>query len=357
MSRGQIVVVTSGFPRRSETFALGELLALEERGALAVIFATKPGDGSALQPGGARLLDRLIILPDTKPAEQAEFLIKALDARAVSGIHGYFAHQPAAVAQLSAERLGVPFGFSTHARDARKVAAAELAQRALSAACVIACNADVATSISRTGAKVHLVPHGVDLRRFRPRPLPTRRLQILAVGRLVEKKGFDVLIRACARLAFPYRLRIIGEGAQRSHLESLIAGVGIQQQVTLCGAKTHAELPDEYRQAHVIVAPSIIDASGDRDGLPNVILEAMASGRAVIASNVSAIGNAITDEETGLLVPPGDPARLAAALERVAATPSLPIELGRRARKRVEQDYEIGRCTERFCNLLESVYA
>jgi Glycosyltransferase family 28 C-terminal domain len=115
MSGGQIVVVTSGFPRRSETFALGEMLALEERGALAVIFATKPGDGSALQPGCERLSDRLIILPEAKPAAQAEFLVNALDARAVSGIHGYFAHQPAAVAQLSAERLGVPSPLSVNA--------------------------------------------------------------------------------------------------------------------------------------------------------------------------------------------------------------------------------------------------
>jgi glycosyltransferase involved in cell wall biosynthesis len=358
MSRGRIVVVTSGFPRCSETFALGEMLALEERGALAAIFATKQGDGSNVQPGCERLLGRVRVLPEGTPGEQSEVLVRSLEGQAVGGIHGYFAHQPAEVARLSAKRFGSPFGFSTHARDARKVTAHELAERSLSAACVIACNSDVAADIRRTGASVQLMPHGVDLGRFRPRRLPTERpLQILAVGRLVEKKGFDVLIKACARLSFPYRLRIIGEGPRRADLERLIAGVGVEEHVMLCGAKTHAELPDEYGDAHVVVAPSIIDSSGDRDGLPNVILEAMASGRAVVASEVSAIGNAIVNEETGLLVSPGDPAALAAALERVAESILLRDELGLKARKRVERDYEVGRCTERFCNLLESVYA
>ena len=103
--------------------------------------------------------------------------------------------------------------------------------------------------------------------------------------------------------------------------------------------------------------PSVIDSTGDRDGLPNVILEAMASGRPVIASDVSAIGSAIVDGETGLLVPPGDPVALASALERIAGSSSLRARIGERARKRAERDYDVGRCTKRFCDLLDSVYA
>lgn len=357
MSRSRVVIVTSGFPRRSETFALGEMLALEERGRLAAIFATKPGDGSSVQPGCERLMNRVRYLPQGSPAEQGAVVARSLEHQKVSAIHGYFAHLPAEVARIAAGQLGLPYGFSTHARDARKVPATELSDRAQSAACVIACNSDVARDIGRTGASVHLMPHGVDLSRFRPRQsLSERPLQLLAVGRLVEKKGFDVLIAAAARLAFCFRLRIIGEGPQQDRLEGLIAAAGLEKQVTLCGAKTHAELPDEYVNAHAVIVPSVIDSTGDRDGLPNVILEAMASGRAVIASDVSAIGNAIADNETGLLVPPGDTVALASALERIAQSSSLRAELGRRARARVEQDYEIGRCTERFCNFLESVY-
>jgi glycosyltransferase involved in cell wall biosynthesis len=246
MSRGRLVVVTSGFPRCSETFALGELLALEERGALAAIFATKPGDGSIPQPGCERLMNRVRILPEGTPARQAAMLVDSLKGQTVSGIHGYFAHIPAEVARASAQLLGARYGFSAHARDARKVAKDELAERAHNAACVIACNSDVAREISRSGAGVQLIPHGVDLGRFQPRPQPPDEpLRLLAVGRLVEKKGFDVLIAAASRLSFPFRLRIIGEGPERTHLERLIAAARLEEQVTLCGAKTHAELPEE----------------------------------------------------------------------------------------------------------------
>jgi glycosyltransferase involved in cell wall biosynthesis len=358
MSRGKVVVVTSGFPRCSETFALGEMLALEERRALAAIFATKPGDGSKLQPGCERLMRRVRVLPAGTPEQQAAAMIRLLNDQDVNGIHGYFAHLPAEVARVAAKQLGVPYGFSAHARDARKVAPDELAERARDAACVIACNPDVAREISQSGASIHLMPHGVDLSRFRPRPpAPARPLRVLAVGRLVEKKGFDVLIAAAARLSFPFRLRIIGEGPERGRLQSSITAAGLEDRITLYGAKTHAALPDEYANAHAVVVPSVIDSTGDRDGLPNVILEAMASERPVVASCVSAIDSAISDEETGLLVPPGDPAALAFALERLAINISLRAEIGQKARKRAEQDYEVGRCTERFCNLLESVYA
>lgn len=357
MKRAKIVVVMSGFPRCSETFALGELLALAERGTLAAIFATKPGDGATRQPGCERLMSRVRMLPEGTAAQQGQALIDFLAGQAVSGIHGYFAHTPAEVSQIAAKQIGVPYGFSTHARDARKVAADELSRRARNAACVIACNTDVATEISQSGATVQLLPHGVDLKRFQPRSLPPEQpLKLLAVGRLVEKKGFNVLIAAVARLSFNYQLHIIGEGPQRNHLEKLIAAFGLENQVTLCGAKTHTELPEVYASADTVIVPSIIDSSGDRDGLPNVVLEAMASTRAVIASRVSAISNAITHEETGLLVPPNNPTALAAAIERLAHGTALRKALGQRARARVERDYEIGSCSERFCDLLESVY-
>lgn len=357
MKPAQVAVVMSGFPRCSETFALGELLALEKRGLLAAIFATKAGDGAPPQPGCEPLLSRVRFLPDAPPVVQARALVELLDGQPVSGIHGYFAHAPAEVAQAAARRLGVPFGFSTHARDARKVASDQLGARVRAAACVIACNSDVATEIARYSRTVHLLPHGVDLERFQPRPFPRKGpLQLLAVGRLVEKKGFDALIAAVAQLNCKYHLHIIGEGPQRERLEKLITAAGLQRSVTLCGLKTHAELPEAYATADAVIVPSIIDSTGDRDGLPNVVLEAMASARPVIASRVSAIVHAVTDEVTGLLVPPAHPAALAAAIERLEHNPAFKAELGQRARARVEADFEIGRCGEQFCNLLEKVY-
>src|SRR6059058_904479 len=222
MMPGGIAVVTSGFPRRSETFLLNELLALDARGTLAAVFATKAGDGGPLHPGCARLLGRVELLPAGSASTQAARLAERLRGREVTGIHGYFAHRPAAVAAHAARRLGVPYGFSIHARDVRKVAPALLAVRAREAACVVACNGDVAASLAGTGVPVglvRLVPHGVDTLRFRPRPCPPGdRLRLLAVGRLVEKKGFEVLLDAAARLTVPFHLRIVGEGSRRAAL-------------------------------------------------------------------------------------------------------------------------------------------
>jgi glycosyltransferase involved in cell wall biosynthesis len=354
----KIVVVVSGFPRRSETFALGELLALEERGALAAVYATKPGDGARLQPGCERLLARVRHLPVADAKQQADFMIADLEGQSVAGFHGYFAHTPAEVAARAAARLGVPYGFSTHARDARKVSPDVLAERAQKAACVVACNTDVAQEIEHTGARVHLLPHGVDLRRFHPRPAPVdETLRLLAVGRLVEKKGFHVLVEAAARLKWPFRLRIVGEGPERQRLLDLIGAHDLTDRVTLDGALTHAELPAAYADSHAVVVPSIQDASGDRDGLPNVVLEAMACARPVVASDISAVGSAVTHDETGLLVPSGDAVALGVALEQLAGERDLRERLGRNGRERVERDYEVGHCANRLCELLSDVYA
>jgi glycosyltransferase involved in cell wall biosynthesis len=357
VSRGKLVVILSGFPRRSETFALNELLALEASGAVEAIFATKLGDCTAPHPGSERLLDRVQVLPPESPAELATVVARRLAGRAVAGIHGYFAHLPAQVARLVAERLGVPYGFSVHARDARKDAPGEFAARARGAACVIACNQDVAQDVRRSGADVQVAPHGVDTQRFRPRPLPDGGpVQILAVGRLVEKKGFDILVTAAARLSVPFRLRIIGEGPEQGRLAAAVASAKLEDRVTLCGGRTHAELPEEYSRAHVVAVPSIVDATGDRDGLPNVVLEAMASGRPVVASDVGAISSAVTPGETGILVPPGDPGALCRGLESIARQPALGERLGRGGRHCVERHFELGRCAERLERLLEAAY-
>jgi glycosyltransferase involved in cell wall biosynthesis len=344
----RLAVVTSGFPRRSETFALNELLALQRAGVLAGVFATKDGDAGPAQPGAERL--RVSVLAPGTAAEQGREVAARLRGAGVTAVHGYFAHAPAAVARAAAERLAVPFGFSVHARDARKVSPDALRGRARAAACVIACNADAAGEIERGGGgEARLVPHGVDLDRFPACPTRAARpLVLLAVGRLVEKKGFGVLVDAAARLDVPFRLRIVGDGPERARLD--------RPHVELAGAVTHARLPAEYAAADVVVVPSVEDASGDRDGLPNVVLEAMASARAVVASNVGAVATAVRDGETGLLVPPGDADALARAIRRLAGDTTLRARLGRDARAAVEREFELGRCTDRLRATLEAAY-
>jgi glycosyltransferase involved in cell wall biosynthesis len=275
----------------------------------------------------------------------------------VTGIHGYFAHDPAAVAARAAALLGLPYGFSAHALDVRKVGPDELAARAAGASVVLACNRDVAVSLRAVGAAPTLVGHGVDVVRFRP---PCRRpaggARLLAVGRFVEKKGFDVLLTALAGTAERWHLELVGDGPERSRLECLADRLGLAGRVRFAGRLTHAELPAIYARADVVAVPSRVDGRDDRDGLPNVLLEAMASGRAIVASDVAAIGTAVRNGDTGLLVPPDEPVRLAAALDRLGTDRVLRREFGARARAAAVADHDRTTCARRFLDVLDQAY-
>jgi glycosyltransferase involved in cell wall biosynthesis len=351
-------MILSGFPRRSETFALNEVLALEKRQALAGIFATKPGESNAPQPSARQLQERVQLLPQGSPQVQATFIVQQMQGRKVSGVHGYFAHAPAEVAAHAAAQLHRPYGFSTHAKDARKVEPNTLARRAGNAACVIACNPDVAEDLRRTGVSVRLIPHGVDTKHFWAAPLPPPEpLRLLAVGRMVEKKGFHVLLAALPLVRAPFVLRIVGEGPEETRLRSIVADLGLSERVVFCGPRTHEELPAEYQGSHLLVAPSIVDRAGDRDGLPNVVLEAMACGRAVVGTNAGAISAALRDGSSGLLVPQNDSPSLANAIDSIAFKPEILHAFGERGRELVMREYDLERCSEIFCRTLQEAYA
>ena len=357
MKRCQLAIVLSGFPRRSETFALADVTALDDHGLVSAVFSTKPGEPGLSQPGVRRLeprVHRLTGEPDAQAAEAAGYL----KGTSIAGVHAYFAHTPAEVGSALARSLGVPFGFSVHARDARKIAREELHNRARRAACVVACNGDVANELAGSGARVQIVPHGVDLHRFRPeRPAPVPTFRLLAVGRLVEKKGFDVLIDALAAVSLPWQLRIIGDGPEREGLASQARVLGFADRVSFGGVLTHDALPGEYSEADAVVVPSVLDRSGDRDGLPNVVLEAMASGVAIVATDIGAIPSAIRSGDTGVLVSPHDRSALAAAITRLGRDAELRASLGASARHAAERLFDVRRCTDRLAFVLREAYA
>jgi glycosyltransferase involved in cell wall biosynthesis len=272
-------------------------------------------------------------------------------------VHGYFAHAPAAVAAAVADKFGVPYGFSVHALDARKVSKHELGDRARRAAVVVTCNEDAAAEVEAAGIHPTLVRHGGDLAAVpASRPADHDPVELLAVGRLVEKKGFDVLLDALSRLDRPYRLRLVGDGPLRPRLEAMIAAHRLADRVELVGRCTHATLPDYYAGADVVVVPSVVDSTGDRDGLPNVVLESMASQRPVVASAVAAIPAAVRDGVTGTLVPPRDPDALAGALAALIDSPARRAQLGRAARRTAETEFGLDRRTGQFCRVLERAY-
>jgi len=338
-------------------FALNELLAMKRVGMLAAVFALKAGEEGAPQPAAAELEPFVELIPPGDVWTQAATVAARLAGTDVAGVHGYFAHDPAAVAAETSALLGIPYGFSVHALDARKVAHADLVERAAKAAVVISCNRDAAAEVAAVGTTPLLVPHGVDLAAFAPSDPPCAEpVSLLAVGRLVEKKGFDVLIDALAQLHRPFALRLVGDGPLRLSLTAAVEARGLAGRVEMVGRRTHGTLPDLYAAADLVVVPSVVDSRGDRDGLPNVVLEAMASQRPVVASDVAAISTAVRHSVTGLLVPPGDAGALARALRDLIDAPARRATLGLAARGIVEREFSLGSRTAEFCRTLELAY-
>jgi glycosyltransferase involved in cell wall biosynthesis len=169
---------------------------------------------------------------------------------------------------------------------------------------------------------------------------------VLAVARLVEKKGLDDLVRACRTLrdrGRVFRCRIIGTGDLRERLERLICGLGLEKVVSLEGEADHDEVRFWYRQAKVLVSPSLVTRDGDRDGIPNVLVEAAASGLPVVSTTVSGIPELVKQGKTGLLVPPRAPSELADAIDALLRAPLLREGLRINARTLVEEEFNLRR--------------
>jgi glycosyltransferase involved in cell wall biosynthesis len=168
---------------------------------------------------------------------------------------------------------------------------------------------------------------------------------VLCVARLVPKKGVDVLIRALAAMQVPRRLEIVGDGACRADLEALAASLGLNDRVVFRGALTAVDVDDAYRRCAVVALPCRIDADGDRDGMPTVLVEAMARALPVVSTDVVGIDDLIDHGRTGLLVAPDDPRALAGALDEMLRDPARTAEMGARARDHVVRAFATERAT------------
>jgi glycosyltransferase involved in cell wall biosynthesis len=287
----------------------------------------------------------------------AAYFAARLPRRAARHVHCHFCSYPTTVGWLLAEICGSGFSFSCHARDIFVETSPLLPRKLREADFVTVCTRYGLERLQRnhsltTRDKLHLIHHGVDVPRLsgQPRvqyPVPL----LLAVGRLVEKKGFPFLLQAAAILAgrgLHLELVIVGDGPQRDELERLAGGLGLRDKVVLAGTLTQEALAHVYCRAEVLCVPSVVAADGDRDGLPNVILEAMAYGVPVVASNLPGICEAVTHEVTGLLAPPGSPNELAAALERALTDQPLREQLIAQARSRVADEFDLLKNTVRL---------
>jgi glycosyltransferase involved in cell wall biosynthesis len=194
-----------------------------------------------------------------------------------------------------------------------------------------------------SAAQIHRVYNGLDLRKYPFRPFGDRPESIVAVGRLVEKKGFDVLIEACRLLrddGIVVPCRIIGVGDQQTALARQVEALSLVDQISFVGALTHARVIEEVSSASLFAAPCVVGADGNRDGLPTVLLEAMALGTPCISTDVTGIPELLDHQRTGLCVPQRDPRALADAIRLLLSDRALASRLATYARERIEQEFD-----------------
>jgi glycosyltransferase involved in cell wall biosynthesis len=393
--------VVKRYPRYSETFIVREILAQEQAGIDVEIFSMRPSYDGHFQDLIARVRGRVNylhfpadgLLPETLSAasltashfwkslrgadllmpdlfetlgeirdEEARYVYQAVALACavrrgkIDHLHAPFASEATTVTRLASRLSGVPYSFTARAKDIfhQSVQTDDLKRKLKDAVGVVTISdfhlAYLRETYGRLADHVIRVYNGLDLDEF-PYTEPRHRAPvILAVGRLVEKKGFAVLIDACALLlqrGRPFQCRIIGDGTLQGDLEERIERLGLTGQIDLVGPRPQNEVINEMRQAAVLAMPCVVGEDGDRDGLPNVIQEALALGTPVVSTDVTGIPEVVRDGETGLQVPQGDPVALATALDRLLTDPDLRVLLARQGRDLIEAEFDIRQNTAR----------
>jgi len=403
-----IAIVLKGYPRLSETFIAQEILGLQRRGLEILLFSLRHPTDPAIHPVHAEITAPVTYLPEylkdepwravrgwraarRQPGYRAARRQWLADLRrdptdnrvrrfgqacvlaaelppGVARIHAHFLHTPASVARYAALMTGLPWSCSAHAKDIWTTPAWEKREKLQDLDWLVTCTAVGRDHLAGLGAdgvdlsgKVGLLYHGLDLSRFSPpsgkRPPrdgrdPADPVVILSVGRAVEKKGYPDLMQALAGLPSDLHWRFvhIGGGDGAAALEAQAQRLGLAERISWRGPQPQGAVLAAYRQADLFVLASRIAEDGDRDGLPNVLMEAQSQELACLASGVSAIPELIRDGETGILVPPRDPAALSEALTTLILDPGLRSRLGAAGAEVVRRDFAM----ERGLDLLAS---
>lgn len=379
-----LAYVLKVFPRVSETFVINEIRALERLGERLCIHSLHHGD--AVPHGILRSLrSPVVYVEDEPPAEdevgrtrrrlrremaieegQEDLLLPRKYVRLAlrlaatlrtdgsPHLHAHFASRAGHVAGLAARLAGCTYSITAHAKDIyhRDVDPAVLRWKIAGARFVVTVSdhnraylRDLVADLPGASAKIVRLYNGVDLERFRPTPAPAEAApMILGVGRLVEKKGFAVLVDACRRLrdaGRTFRCEIVGAGPEEEALRRQIEEARLTGVVSLTGVLPTERVADALRRAAVVALPCVVGGDGNVDALPTVLLEAAASGRAAVSTRLSGIPEIVEDGATGLLVPPADAAALAAALEALIRDPRRAQCMGRAARSRAEERFDL----------------
>ena len=277
----------------------------------------------------------------------------------IEWVHGAWSHFPGSVAYLVWKLTGRGYSLAAHAGADLYRTQVFLPQKVRAATVVVACvrrNAQMLRDLAGGDCRVECVYHGVDLSRFdgagrrrAPEPL------LLAVGRLAPAKGFDDAVVALGHLrasGLRPRLVLVGDGPERARLEALARASGVEDGVEFRGTLTHQQLVPLYRSAWALLAPSKVLPNGRRDGIPNVVVEAMAMGVPCIGTSAGGLEEVILPEETGVIVPVSDPRALAGALEGLLRDPARLDRMGEGALRFAARAFDGERNFERFRSLL-----
>lgn len=386
--QGRVAFVLKGYPRLSETFIAQEIAALERRGLDILIISLRHPTEARRHPVHEEIRAALLYLPEYLYQEplrvlrawlrlrksgnyrharktwlgdlardptpnrirrfgQALVLANELP-RDVRQLHAHFLHTPASVTRYAAMLRGIPWTGSAHAKDIWTAPDWEKREKLASCEWLVTCTALNHSHLAALAppGRVELVYHGLDLSRFPFSPReengksgtdPAHPVTVLSVGRLVEKKGTDVLLDALALLPKDLHWRLVhaGGGPLKKSLERRARSLGIEDRVAWRGARTQTELLADYRAADLFALASRVARDGDRDGLPNVLAEAQSQGLACVATRVSGIPELVDHGATGLLVAPEKPEELARALESLVRDPARRHALGEAGRQRV----------------------
>jgi len=390
---GRVAFVLKGYPRLSETFIAQEIRALEAHGLDIQIVSLRHPTDRATHPVHSQIRAPVLYLPeylkdeprrvfaawrrvrllpgyaaarrgwladlvrDPTPNRIRRFgqaLVLAAElGRDIAHLHAHFLHTPASVARYAAIVRGARWSVSAHAKDIWTIPAWEKREKLGSAQWAVTCTEagrrHLAALMPPPGT-VALSYHGLDFDRFPPpRPRqpggdgsdPARPVTLLSVGRAVEKKGYDDLVTALALLppGLAWRFVHIGGGVLAKRLKRQASRLGLDGRIEWRGARPQPEVLAAYREADLFVLAAKIGRDSDRDGLPNVLMEAQSQGLACVATTLPGIGELIEDGRTGALAPPGNPPALAAALEALIRDPALRIRLGVAGEARVRQAF------------------
>lgn len=412
---GHVTCLVRSWPRLSQTFILNELLALERLGLELTVVSLTQSREPARQPQLAavrapvRYLDRArpheplaraadhIAAAVRAPRRYASALLLALrrpdladgyancstmrcfahavrvaaqlrrtGPRRVVGddaghLHAHFAHDPALVGLLVHRLTGVRFTFTAHARDLYQVPVPSLLPRIAAASAVITCcqaNGDYLTGVLPAGLRdrIHVIPHGLSLDRFHSVPAGDHGgpVRIVSVGRLVEKKGLSDLVKACARVqaaGHVFTCDIYGGGPLADQLQRLRDHLGLAGVVAFRGERDQEGIAKALAGADIFALTPCVTDDGDRDGIPNVMVEAMACSLPVVTTAAGGVLDLVRDGETGLVAPPHDITAIARNLTTLLTDPRRRRRLGAAGRAVAEEAFDIRVSAQRLAAL------